>query len=240
LLTDQFELFFQTLVNAQSHKVMGVEALLRWHHPEKGLLLPGKYLGVAAAHDLMEQIDDWVLDRATTQLRSWLEAGAVGAGSFIMAVNVSSSRLRQPGFAVDVLEMLAAKAIEPGMLRLEVTEDALEMQPESVARVLQRFHAAGVRIALDDFGQGRSALQSLRDFPIDCLKIDQSLVHNHQDLENRAFLRAVLVMGKALGVQTVAEGVETMEQSRICQEFGADMLQGYLYSKPSADPDIAI
>jgi diguanylate cyclase len=209
-----------------------VEALVRWQHPELGLLMPDRFVPNAESSGQIEALGSWVLRAACRQLGEWQ---ARGMGGMDMAVNVSAVEFSRPGFVARVREVLADTGMDPHRLELEITETALmQSLPELVAR-LGDISAMGVRLALDDFGTGYSSLGYLKRLPLHRVKIDRSFVNDLPgDKEGAAIVRATLSMAHALGLQVVAEGVELSEQHDFLRAAGCDHIQGWLVSRPMA------
>ena len=223
----EFILFYQPIVDLRSGKVSGLEALIRWDDPEFGLRTPGHFMPAFDDPELALVLGDLVLHLATSQMRQWLDDG-VDFGK--VAVNLSTAQFRRGDLAESVLGKLDRAGVPPQRLTLEVTENVyIAWGADVVAETVRKLHAAGVEIALDDFGTGYASLTHLRQFPIDKLKIDKSFV---QSLGSAAIVDAVINMGSSLGMQVVAEGVETTEQLNLLRLKGCDFVQGYIFAKP--------
>jgi EAL domain-containing protein (putative c-di-GMP-specific phosphodiesterase class I) len=233
LTRGEFVLHFQPQVGSRDGRLVGVEALLRWHHPQRGLLLPDVFIPVAERQRLMLPIGQWVLGEALAAARRW---AAAGLPSTPVAVNLSTVQFEAPGF-VDTMAALIG-ADDGRLLELEITERMLVDDLPAVKARLARLQALGVRISVDDFGTGYSSLAHLKHLPIDTLKIDRSFVHDlpmHDD--SAAIARAIIQMGRGLGLAVVAEGVETEGQRQFLAEHGCDALQGLLISPPLAEAE---
>jgi EAL domain-containing protein (putative c-di-GMP-specific phosphodiesterase class I) len=227
LMLRQFEIHYQPQINLASRRPVGVEALLRWRHPSRGLIGPTEFIPLAEQLGLIGRLGEWVLRTACSDAMRWPD-------DLVVAVNVSSLQLADgERFVQTVAAALAASRLPSRRLELEITESALIRDVENVLRVLQGLHALGVRLALDDFGAGYSSLGQLRGFPFDRLKIDRSFV---QDLSGavdaRAMVAAIATLGWSLGMSTLAEGVETPEQEAMAQAGGCTDMQGFLASPP--------
>ncbi|WP_151704314.1 putative bifunctional diguanylate cyclase/phosphodiesterase [Nitrincola alkalilacustris] len=226
----QLELFYQPQVNAVS-EVVGVEALIRWRHPEHGLVSPADFIPLAEETGLILPMGLWVIETACDQLAVWQDKSF--ESTLTIAVNVSGSQFRQDRFVQQMEEILFRTGAEPSRLKLELTESIVLENIESTVRKMRQLKALGVRFALDDFGTGYSSLQYLKRLPLDQLKIDQSFVRDLvEDPDDRVIVNAIIAMGQALGLEVIAEGVETSEQQLILAASGCDLYQGYLYSRP--------
>jgi diguanylate cyclase (GGDEF)-like protein/PAS domain S-box-containing protein len=224
-------LVYQPQVDLRTGGIVGVEALVRWKHPTLFPVAPDRFIPLAENSGLIGEIDGWVLDRACAQIRAWRDAGA---GGMSVAVNLSGSEFEDPSLVGRVSEVLDAHGLDPGDLELEITERVAVQQHRSARDNLDRLRAMGVRIAIDDFGTGYSMLASLRQFPGDKLKIDKSFVQEIADIEDRApLVAAIVAMGHGLGLEVVAEGVETEEQLAVLRRLGCDGAQGYLLGRPA-------
>jgi diguanylate cyclase (GGDEF)-like protein/PAS domain S-box-containing protein len=226
----EFELHYQPKVNLQTGSITGVEALIRWHHPRRGLVSPAQFIPIAEACGVVVPIGRWVLREACRQARAWRDAGLP---PLRIAVNVSARELREKDFVAMVLAALTETGIEPGCLELELTESFLMQDATVTGAVLQALKDLGVMLALDDFGTGYSSLSHLRRFPIDTLKIDQSFVRDlATDADDASIVNAVISMGESLHMRVVAEGVETRDQVAFLQQHGCPVGQGYYFGRP--------
>ena len=226
----ELSLHYQPKMNLATGTIIGVEALIRWCHPERGLVPPVQFIAIAEDSGLIVPIGRWVLREACRQARAWQVAGLP---PMCMAINISAVELRTPGFVAGVRTILKETSLEPRYLELELTETALLEDSRSVADVLKELKDIGVLLALDDFGTGYSSLSHLKRFPIDALKIDKSFVHDLTTAEDDAgIVTAVIGLGRTLHMGVVAEGVETREQLAILQEYGCPQGQGYYFSRP--------
>jgi diguanylate cyclase (GGDEF)-like protein len=223
-------LHYQPLLNLATGGIVGAEALIRWRHPQRGLVLPGDFIAIAEDSGLIVPIGRWVLREACRQARAWQ---AAGLSPLCIATNISSVELRAPGFVSGVRAVLAETGLEPRYLELEITETGLMEDSRSVTDVLKELKEIGVLLALDDFGTGYSSLSHLKHFPIDALKIDQSFMHNlSTDEDATGIVTALIGMGKTLRMRVVAEGVETREQLQVLQQHGCPQGQGYYFCQP--------
>lgn len=225
LATGQFVLYYQPLHRLDTDEIAGCEALLRWNHPTRGMIEPGKFIPVAEESGLILQIGEWVLREALAEAATWPE-------HLTIAVNVSASQLRGGELLRQAVSALSASGVDPRRLELEITETMLMEDSETHLRLLHRLRALGVRIALDDFGTGYSSLNYLRAFPFDKIKIDRCFVTDlARNDESGAIVEAVLDLAARLNMQTIAEGVEDAEQLARLRESGCQQVQGYLFSR---------
>ncbi|OIN10993.1 bifunctional diguanylate cyclase/phosphodiesterase [Oceanisphaera psychrotolerans] len=230
-----FELFYQPIIDNHSRDLVAVEALVRWTDTELGVVSPGQFIPLAEKNGMIEAIGNWVLEEAARQLQTWKSAALP---SIKVAVNISSIQLQQPGFTRRVMALLARYQLAPQDLYLELTETGLIQGQEQVMENLYELHRRGTRIALDDFGTGYSSLSYLQNLPIDILKIDRSFIINLQESNNGLILSAIITMAHSLGMQVVAEGVEDQSHLDFLTAEGCDLLQGYLFGRPSPANDI--
>ncbi|ALO45763.1 two-component system response regulator [Pseudohongiella spirulinae] len=229
LQNNEFVLHYQPQFSADELSIIGVEALIRWQHPEAGLLSAAEVIPVAEHSNLIVDVGKWVIGEACRQYRTWVDAGLPGVR---IAVNVAVRQLKDPQFVSIVADALAAHAMPGEFLELEVTESSLQNSEDSVS-ALRRIESLGVTISIDDFGTGYSCMSSLKLLPIHRLKVDQSFVRDIPgDRNDCAIATAIIVLGHELGLQVIAEGIETREQSEFICAAGCDELQGYLFSKP--------
>ena len=227
---DEFILYYQPKMDIASRQVTSVEALLRWLHPQEGMILPGRFIPQAEETGLIIPIGEWVLRTACQQIKEWQ---AKGHPSIRVAVNVSASQFKRQNLAETVTGILEETGISPLFLELELTESAIMQNIDSSVEILNSLKAMGIQISIDDFGTGYSSLSYLRRFPIDYIKIDRSFIVNFtSNSDDRAIVTAIIAMARSLGLKIIAEGVETEEQLAILSELGCHEMQGYLYSKP--------
>jgi diguanylate cyclase (GGDEF)-like protein len=221
----EFELYYQPLVNVASEAVVAFEALIRWRHPERGLVGPGEFIPIAEETGLIVPIGEWVLRQACEDATSWPAAISV-------SVNLSPVQFRSPGLVAAVFKAVAAAHLSPTRLDLEITETVLLHDSEATLSTLHQLKDLGVRISMDDFGTGYSSLSYLQKFPFNKIKIDQSFVQNLGEREEAlAIISAVTGMGRSLGISTTAEGVETEAQLALLKLEGCTEIQGYLISR---------
>ena len=226
LVEHEFELFYQPIVDLQSNRVSGFEALLRWNHPTQGLISPADFIPIAEDMGLITPLGEWVLRQACREAAGWPERVKV-------AVNLSPAQFKSKALALVVTTALADSGLAPDRLELEITESVLLQDNDTVRGILHQLRGLGVRISMDDFGTGYSSLSYLRSFPFDKIKIDQSFVRDMgQHDDSIAIVRAVAGLGRNLGMSTTAEGVETNEQLGRLRQEGCTEVQGYLFSRP--------
>jgi EAL domain-containing protein (putative c-di-GMP-specific phosphodiesterase class I)/GGDEF domain-containing protein len=235
MATNQLYLQYQPKFRLASRKVAGLEALVRWRHPDLGLISPAEFIPIAERTGASGALTRWVLRSALEQLARWTELGV----SVEMAVNFSATDILDAGMLQHVLEVLSDTQVPAGSLTVEITESVLLHEPEAARRNMELLRVAGVRFSIDDFGTGYSSLSQLRDLAADELKIDQSFVRRITDApEHQAVVRAIIDLAHGLGLRTVAEGVETEAQWRQLVELGCDYAQGYLTGKPQSPSDL--
>jgi diguanylate cyclase (GGDEF)-like protein len=233
---DQFALHYQPKVNIATGQITGVEALLRWTHPELGVLPPMRFIPLAEETGLIVPIGRWVLKEACAQNMAWQRRGG---RPLSMAVNLSPRQFVDENLLQDIDDALAASGMPSTLLQLEVTESMVMQNVPRAVKVLDAIQSRGIRLAIDDFGTGYSSMSLMKQFPIDTIKIDRSFVHDlPKDSEDRAIAQAIISMGKALGLTVVAEGVETIEQEAFLRDRACDEMQGFLFSKPVPPEDI--
>jgi diguanylate cyclase (GGDEF)-like protein len=236
---NELRLHYQPIVSLHSGEMVGVEALVRWQHPERGLLPPGQFIELAEECGLIEQIGQWVLDEACAQTRRWqLEHPRVVP--LTVSVNLSPRQLRDPKIVGDVADALERTGLPPATLTLEITEGAMMHDTEIALDHLHSLKGLGLRLAVDDFGTGYSSLSYLQRFPIDVLKIDQSFVQRI-DLgpEESSLARAIVRLAQTLHLTAVAEGVENVEQGTLLRRLGCELAQGYYLSRPQEAGEIS-
>lgn len=223
-------LHYQPQVEIWTGRIIGVEALLRWQDPEKGMISPADFIPIAEETGLIVPIGEWALRTACAQVRAWQDQGFP---TICMAVNLSSRQFRQDNFAQRVGKIINGAGIDPRCLELELTESVLMEDAESVSVILAEFKQAGISIAVDDFGTGYSSLSYLKRFPIDKLKIDQSFVRDVTvDANDASLVKAIIAMARALNLKTIAEGIETPDQLEFLRAEGCEEAQGYLIGRP--------
>ncbi|MDO8961936.1 MAG: EAL domain-containing protein [Methylophilus sp.] len=235
---NEFELFYQPQVSVDGGEVIGMEALIRWNHPERGLLTPIHFIEIAEKTGLIIAIGKWVVKEACQQYQRWIWSGH---RPLRMSVNISPLQFYQTSFCEDIRSALAETGMEPSNLELELTEGMFMHNIENVVKVLNELHDLGVLLAIDDFGTGYSNLSYLKRFPIDRLKIDQSFIRGiESETTNMEIVRTISNLAKTMSLELVAEGVETADEMNIVGLCGCDFMQGYKFSKPLASDDFLL
>ena len=226
----ELALLYQPQVDIETMTIVGIEALLRWNHPERGVILPEEFIGVAEERGLILPIGDWVLRQACRDVRRFHDRGLT---HFRVAVNISARQFRDPSLVQAVHSALADSGVHADTLELEITETIAMENVELTMTTLEEFRRSGVAIALDDFGTGYSSLSYLKRYPLDALKIDRAFVTDLPDkFEDAAIVSSVIQLANGLGLRVVAEGVETLEQLEFLQEAGCREVQGFYFSYP--------
>lgn len=232
----EFYLAYQPQINLKTGKIESVEALVRWRHPDRGLVPPDTFIEIAEESGLIIPLGKWILETACLQVKAW---EAQGLPPMKVAVNLSLGQLFQQDLVQMVREILQRSKLEPSYLQLEITE-SMTMNIDQMTQLLHELKALGIQIAVDDFGTGYSSLSYLKDFPIDCLKIDRAFVHNIQhDPNDEALVSMILSMAKHLRLKVVAEGIEEIAQLAFLVAGDCDYIQGYLFSKPISAEQLA-
>jgi diguanylate cyclase (GGDEF)-like protein len=226
---EEFELHYQPQVDSASGAILGAEALIRWQHPDLGMVPPTDFIPLAEESGLIVPIGAWVLETACAELRRWMTAGS----PVRVAVNLSARQFRQQDLVSLVQATIAASGVDAALLELEITESVLMHDARQAVRLLESLRALGVKLAVDDFGTGYSSLSYLKRFPIDALKIDRSFIRDvPRDADDAAIATAIAAMARSLELEVVAEGVETAEQLAFLHARACRVVQGYLFSRP--------
>jgi predicted signal transduction protein with EAL and GGDEF domain len=227
---DEFVLHYQPKVSLANGQIAGVEALLRWHHPERGLVPPGDFIPLLEETGLVVQAGAWVLRAVCAQLKAW-ELG--GIMSVPVAINLSARQFLAPELAQSIRHELETHRVQAQLLEVEITESSIMANPDEAIRTLEYLQALGVQTAVDDFGTGYSSLSYLKRFPLRALKIDRSFVRDiTTDPDDAAITQAVISMAHSLDLKVIAEGVETEPQLSFLERYGCDEVQGYLFPRP--------
>jgi EAL domain-containing protein (putative c-di-GMP-specific phosphodiesterase class I)/ActR/RegA family two-component response regulator len=230
LQREEFQVYYQPQVNVQTGKIISAEALIRWRHPEKGLISPAQFIPSAEATGFIVQLGEWVLQTACRQIQVWQNAGFSGLR---VAVNLSARQFHQPDLSSRVAQILAEIGVEPSSLELELTESLMVEDAPSAIATLRQLKSLGVSISIDDFGTGYSSLSYLAQYPFDTLKIDRCFISNiTQGCTNAAIVKAIIQMAHSLCLEVIAEGVETEAEKDFLGRYKCDTMQGYLFSPP--------
>ena len=225
----QFELYYQPQISLLTQQIVGAEALIRWNHPERGLVPPDEFINIAEEIGMIDQLGEWVIETACHQASLWSD---FGLPEFNISVNISGSHFRSPKLVSTVSNALSDSGLDASRLELEVTEGVMQTSEESI-EVFKRIKQLGVSIAIDDFGTGFSSLSSLKKLPLDCLKLDREFVHDMLDKsENSVIIATIIGMGQALGLKIIAEGVETLNHIYYLKGLNCNIMQGYFFSPP--------
>jgi len=233
---DQFELCFQPQVETFTGEVNSVEALIRWQHPERGYISPVEFISIAEEAGLINAIGSWVLEEAVRLLASWSDGPLA---SIRVGVNISASQILEEHFSEKILQLLNLHSVAPSLLEIEVTESIVMNEIQVVVTALNTLRKAGVRVAIDDFGTGYSSLSYLQDLPLDVLKIDRSFINRlESERKDGSVANTIMLLAKGLGLETVAEGVETTVQFRQVQQLGCHLIQGYYFAKPCSAEEL--
>ena len=235
---EEFRVFYQPKVEIATGQIFGVEALVRWQHPDRGLLGPGEFIALAEETLLIVPLGAWVLREALRQGSEWRSRHAAAA-SLTMAVNLSAHQLARSDLCDVVADSLEQAGVDPGLLCLEITESVAMEEAEATIAALRRLRELGVELAIDDFGSGYSSLSYLRSFPVDILKIDRSFVQGlGRDRRNASIAGAIVSLAHALDLTAIAEGVETEAQLAELRGLGCDVAQGFLFARPAAPEEL--
>jgi EAL domain-containing protein (putative c-di-GMP-specific phosphodiesterase class I) len=232
---DELEVFYQPRVNTVTGRPTALEALLRWHHPTRGMVLPGVFIPIAEETGLIDSIGQWVLEKACKDVRHWLNSGGE---PLQVSVNLSPIQFAREDLPERITSALSAAHLSPQLLELEITETLAMRSPALAARHLARLRTLGVSVAIDDFGTGHSSLSRLKLLNVNCVKIDQSLIKDcAANAHDAALCRAAIALGLALGLEVVAEGVETEAQRQFLALEHCSTIQGYLIARPMPAAD---
>jgi diguanylate cyclase (GGDEF)-like protein len=227
---DELVVFYQPVIDLSTSKLIGMEALLRWQHPEKGMISPGDFIPLAEETGLIEPIGDWVLRAACEQNKQWQDDGYPAVK---VSVNMSARQFSKKNLVENISNILEETGLKPEYLGIEITESVIMQDVKSTISKLQKLHKMGISLAIDDFGTGYSSLSYLKLFPINDLKIDRSFVFNiTTDSTDAAIAASVIVLAHSMNLNVVAEGVETKEQLEVLRKQGCDYVQGFLFSRP--------
>jgi diguanylate cyclase (GGDEF)-like protein len=227
---NELELYYQPKIDLATGKVNSVEALVRWHHPELGMIPPNEFIPIAEETGMITTIGYWVLESACHQLRQWQESGF---SDISVAVNLSAVQFSQQDLLKRILNTLSEAGICPNQLELEITESTIMQDIDAAASTMRALHCSGMHISIDDFGTGYSSLTHLKRFPINTIKIDRSFIRDiTTDSDDAVIVSAIISMAHSMGLKVIAEGVETVEQLNILRELQCNEIQGFLFSPP--------
>ncbi|MDD4505111.1 MAG: EAL domain-containing protein, partial [Sulfurospirillaceae bacterium] len=223
-------LHYQPQINLQSEQIVGFEALIRWNHPSKGLILPSCFIYIAEESELIIEIGKWVIKEAMQQMKMWYDEG-LNPGK--VAINFAGKQLDSPKLDVYMIDSLKESGCKPEWIEMEIVERFIMKDTTKSITLLQRFRDMGIDISIDDFGTGYSSLAYLKQLPVTKLKIDQSFVRNLEESpQDRAIAKTIIELGRGLGLKVLAEGVETKAQREFIYQSGCELMQGFLFSKP--------
>jgi EAL domain-containing protein (putative c-di-GMP-specific phosphodiesterase class I) len=236
LENEEFFLLYQPQMDGKTNEILGVEALIRWNHPEMGMIPPIKFIPFAEETGMIVQIGEWVLRTACRQNKMWQDAGIP---PIKMSVNVSARQFQEKNWVMTVEKTLKESGLESQYLELEITESLIMEDVERAIDVMNKLQAMGVQLSIDDFGTGYSSLSALKHFPVARLKIDQSFVQCLPgNVDDRSIAMAIIALGHRLNLKVVAEGVETDTQRAFLRDNDCDEMQGYFFSRPVPSADI--
>ena len=228
----EFQLYYQPILSLSNHQIIGFEALIRWHHPQRGLVSPAEFIPLVEETSLIVPLGAWVLREATHQIMLWQTKFPMNP-PLSMSINVSPVQLTQPFFIELIDRLLKETEIPPSSLKLEITETAVMENAQSVKNILFHLKERGIHLSIDDFGTGYSSLSYLHSFPFDVLKIDRAFVSSMSvDPKNLEIIRTIIMLAHNLGMDLIAEGIETEEQSSQLEDLKCEYGQGYLFSRP--------
>jgi len=229
LATDQLVVWYQPIVDLHSQEIVGAEALIRWQHPERGLVPPDEFLPIAELSGLIVPIGRWVLEQSFADAATWPDSGGL---PYFLAVNVSTRQVGDPTFVDDVRNALLMSTLGAGSVKLEITESTLLEDPRRTARTLRHLRDLGIEISIDDFGTGSTSLSGIRDLPVDEFKIDRSFVESLPEATSVAVAETIIRIGRILGLGIIAKGIETTVQWDAVRNLGCHLGQGFLFGKP--------
>jgi EAL domain-containing protein (putative c-di-GMP-specific phosphodiesterase class I) len=228
----EFRVYYQPIVSLTSRKLAGFEALVRWQHPERGIISPTEFIPMAEETGMIVPIGQWVLEQSCKLMRGWHRQSPLNR-ALVLNVNISGKQLQHPELIEQINRAVTASGLQPGSLKLEITESVLMENAEGAATTLARLREHGYRLCIDDFGTGYSSLSYLHNFPVNTLKIDRSFVERiGLDGGNEEITQTIVQLAHNLGMEVVAEGVETYEQLSQLAAMGCQLGQGYVFSKP--------
>jgi EAL domain-containing protein (putative c-di-GMP-specific phosphodiesterase class I) len=234
---DELLLRYQPIVELATERITGTEALIRWNHPEMGMVPPERFIPLADETGLITGIGAWVLGEACAQVMRWQEHGERGLS---MAVNVSARQFADKSLLAIIDRVLEERSIDPQLIDIEITESALMEDVDAAVAMLKRLKRRGIRVSVDDFGTGYSSLNYLKRFPVDTLKVDKTFTRDAaRNADDHAIVRAIIALSRSLHLRVVAEGIETVEQLEVMRREGCDYVQGNLYGRPMAPAEVS-
>jgi len=234
----QFRLHYQPIIALETGRLSGFEALIRWHHPDQGLLMPKAFLTVAAELGMLSALAEWSCHQACQQLQIW-QATFPKIRPLTVSVNLSIEQFSDPDLVMKLRDLVRSMGLEPRSLKIEITESEMMQNPEAVSEILHQLNAYHIETCLDDFGTGYSSLSYLQRLPITFLKIDQSFVRRLGEEDDAlAIVKTIIMLAHQLGRQVIAEGVETREHLGLLRSLACEYAQGYLFAKPMPESDI--
>jgi EAL domain-containing protein (putative c-di-GMP-specific phosphodiesterase class I) len=226
----ELEIYYQPQINMRTGCIVGAEALMRWNHPEKGMIPPSTFIPMAEESGQILQMGEWILQKACMSMKQWNNESEVQCR---IAVNLSGYQFNRPDLIERLTAIFRKASIDPRILELEITESVLIQQPANALKRMKELKDLGVHICLDDFGTGYSSFAYLKQFPFDALKIDRSFIANvHDDPKSSAIVTAIIQMAHSMNTKIIAEGVETMYEYEFLKQHGCEEVQGYLFSPP--------
>jgi diguanylate cyclase (GGDEF)-like protein len=236
ITSNQFILHYQPFIDLKTNQIVACEALLRWHHPDHGLIYPNEFISILEETGLIVDVGEWIFQEASYQLKQFQQ---MGFSNLRMSINLSARQLSSSTFVSSLMDILASYDISPDHVELEITESMIMENIPACSVVLKELHERGIQLALDDFGTGYSTLNILKDFPFNILKIDRSFIKDIQTKPKvNSIVDSLITMGHRLGMKIVAEGVETEQQLKILLKHDCDYAQGYFFSKPLSKEDL--
>jgi EAL domain-containing protein (putative c-di-GMP-specific phosphodiesterase class I) len=239
LIRKEFQLYYQPIVSLQTKKITGFEALIRWMHPHAGIIPPNKFIPLAEANGFIVEIGSWVLQEACSQLKSWQDDFPEDFHSMTVSVNISSKHFTQKNVAQEVEQILRQTGLPARNLVLEITESAMVANPVVAKATLEKLQSLGVRLYIDDFGTGYSSLSRLYELPLDVLKIDRSFVEQLNYESGEHLVKAITNLAHNLGLEVIAEGIETLEQISKLESLGCTKGQGFFFAEPVDNQSIS-
>jgi EAL domain-containing protein (putative c-di-GMP-specific phosphodiesterase class I) len=233
----EFCVYYQPIISLQTGRLAGFEALVRWNHPRRGLVAPADFIPVAEETGLIVPIGQWVLNEACAQVRQW-QIDSPSHRSLSLSVNLSARQVAQPDLLQRIKDALETSKLNPHCLKLEITESVVMENAEAAAQMFKQLRSLGVQLSIDDFGTGYSSLSYLHRFPLNYLKIDRSFVMRLTTDNDNAIVRTISTLARNLGMEVIAEGIETEEQFQQLKMLGCEYGQGYLFSRPVSNDGV--